>query len=178
MASQERLVLIRHFYPWHLSSVVTFKNKLLQLHHGIFHTHWHNKGHCIRNAKYTDKTKCLVRKKRHTQLRNYWTFTFNSNSTAFLTKGTTVHGSKNSKSSRTYNVDIRICPNSLIRLKQSKDDDRVNQIGTIRQPAQWNPESSRQEFIHQAFKRRREQIKSSIATLMQHRPVMNISSIR
>ena len=70
MASQERLVLIRHFYPWHLSSVVTFKNKLLQLHHGIFHTHWHNKGHCIRNAKYTDKTKCLVRKK---DIHNYVT---------------------------------------------------------------------------------------------------------
>ena len=51
-------------------------------------------------------------------------------------------------------MHIRICPNSLKRLKQSEDDDGVNQIGTVRQPAQWNPESSRQEFIHQTLQQK------------------------
>ena len=51
-------------------------------------------------------------------------------------------------------MHIRICPNSLKREKQSEDDDGVNQIGTVRQPAQWNPESSRQEFIHQTLQQK------------------------
>ena len=51
-------------------------------------------------------------------------------------------------------MHIRICPNSLKRLKHSEDDDGVNQIGTVRQPAQWNPESSRQEFIHQTLQQK------------------------
>ena len=54
----------------------------------------------------------------------------------------------------TYHMHIRICPNSLKREKQSEDDDGVNQIGTVRQPAQWNPESSRQEFIHQTLQQK------------------------
>ena len=51
-------------------------------------------------------------------------------------------------------MHIRICPNSLRREKKSVDDDGVNQIGTVRQPAQWNPESSRQEFIHQTLQQK------------------------
>ena len=48
-------------------------------------------------------------------------------------------------------MHIRIGPDSLIRLKQSEDNNGMNKIGTVRQPAQWNPETSRQDSINQTF---------------------------
>jgi len=41
-------------------------------------------------------------------------------------------------------------------MKQYRYNNNMNKISTVCQPAQWNPETSRQDLIYQTFKRKRQ----------------------